>query len=112
MKWLLCVSVLLTTYGVLAQQIYKSIDKDGNVSYSSEPITNAVKVETVAPPPEPSPEEVERAQRRYLELEARDAERENERREQEHEALRRQQIKADTDLRRQLANQHNGDGHE
>lgn len=105
MKWLLWVPFVLATYEVLAQQIYKSIDKNGNVSYSSEPVTNAVEVETVTPPPKPSLEEVEHAQRRYRELEARDSEREKERREQDRDALQRQQIRADRELMRQLTNQ-------
>jgi Domain of unknown function (DUF4124) len=109
MKWLTLVSLLLIMQGVPAQQIYKSVDKDGNVSYSSEPAKGAVEVKTVAPPPRPSPEEVERAQQRYLDLEARDAQREFERREQEQEELLRRQIREDMELKRQIANQKSGD---
>ncbi|MGH8550131.1 MAG: DUF4124 domain-containing protein [Methylococcales bacterium] len=103
MKWLTLVSILLLSHGIPAQQIYKSVDQNGNVSYSSEPAKAAVQVETIASPPTPSPEEVERAQQRYLELEARDARREEERREQELEILLQRQIRADLELKRQIA---------
>ena len=105
MKPLALAFVLLFVQSVSAQQIYKSVDKQGNVSYSSEPAKGAVKVETVAPPPAPSRQDVEQAQERYRELEARDAEREASRREQEKEYQRQQQIRADLDLKRQIADQ-------
>ncbi|MCI0654112.1 MAG: DUF4124 domain-containing protein [Methylococcaceae bacterium] len=104
MKWLALASVLLLIQGVEAQQIYKSVDKNGKVIYSSQPASGAVKVETVAPPAAPSQQEVERAQQRYLELEARDAEREEGRREQERENLRQRQIEEDLALKRKIAN--------
>jgi hypothetical protein len=104
MKWSALVSVLLLVLGVYAQQIYKSVDRNGRVSYSNEPAQGAATVESIAPPPAPSPEEIERAQQRYLELEARDAQREEERREQELEDQRQRQIREDLELKRRIAN--------
>lgn len=44
-----------------AQQIYKVIDEDGNVSYTSTKPEDNKAVETITPPREPTPEEVEAA---------------------------------------------------
>ncbi|MGH8560007.1 MAG: DUF4124 domain-containing protein [Methylococcales bacterium] len=88
-----------------AQQIYKSVDKNGKVTYSSEPVKNAVAVKTVAHPAPLNPREVEHAQKRLQEFEAREAEREKEQRDQEREALRQRQIQADLELKREIANQ-------
>jgi Domain of unknown function (DUF4124) len=105
MKWLILISMLLAWQEAAAQQIYKSVDRDGNISYSSEPASDAVSVETVELPPPPGEDEIEQAQQRYLELEARDLDRELERQRQEEENLLRLQIQADLELRRQLADQ-------
>ncbi len=97
--------MLLAWQEAPAQPIYKSIDRNGNISYSSEAATDAVRVEPVELPPPPGEDEIERAQERYLELEARDAERELERERQEQENLRLWQIQTDLELKRQLADQ-------
>jgi Domain of unknown function (DUF4124) len=108
MKLLVSLCCLIAIEGAAAQQIFKSVDQHGNVSYSSEPASGAVEVKIITPPPGPSPEEVERARQRYFELEARDAQREFERRQEEIAELRRQQIQADLELRRQIAEQKPG----
>lgn len=105
MKCLQFVFVLLVTPAVSAQQIYKSVDHNGHVSYSSFPGKGAMKVETVAPPPPPDPLEVERAQQRLREWEASNAEREIAQREQERENLRQKQIREDLQLKRRIAKQ-------
>ncbi|MGR9105826.1 MAG: DUF4124 domain-containing protein [Gammaproteobacteria bacterium] len=109
MKWLILLCGLMIGLQATAQQIYKSIDRDGRISYSSEPEKGAVRVEKVVPLPAPSPEEIESARQRYRELEARDAEREKLRREQELETLRREQILADLELKREIARQSSRD---
>lgn len=103
MRWLIFVLILFITQGVGAEPIYKSIDKHGNVTYSSKPLKGATEVESVTLPPPPSPEEVERAKQRYLDLEARDAEREVQRQEEEREKLLQRQIQTDLELKRELA---------
>lgn len=100
-KILLLLACLMSAPGA-ADTIYKSVDRHGNVSYSSTPGKSAVEVEKVAPPSAPREEDVEAAHQRYRELEERDRQREQARRE---EAIRQQElerIKADQELRRQL----------
>ena len=66
-------SSLLTP--VYAQSIYKTVDDQGNVSYSSSVDKNAENVEVLTPPPEPSAEDVEAARQQEKELEKNLAER-------------------------------------
>jgi len=66
----LCLSaVLLFPSWVQSETIYKSTDSQGNVSYSSEPGTNAVKVESMAPDPAPDEEDVQRAEQAMADYE-------------------------------------------
>jgi hypothetical protein len=53
-----------------AQEIYKSVDGDGNIIYSEEPPTEPGNVEILESAPEPGTEEVEEAQRQIQELES------------------------------------------
>jgi hypothetical protein len=53
---------LLFGSAAFAQQIYKSIDGQGNVIYSEQPPTSARDVELVDPPAEPSVEELRAAE--------------------------------------------------
>ena len=59
---ILAALLILSTTILSAEEIYKSVDRDGNVSYSSTPAADAVKVETIEPPQEPDPVDVERAE--------------------------------------------------
>jgi hypothetical protein len=52
-----------------AQEIYKSIDEDGNVSYSGLPPIEGESVSTLGSEPEPSSDDTEAAQKRVQELE-------------------------------------------
>ncbi|MGH8547480.1 MAG: DUF4124 domain-containing protein [Methylococcales bacterium] len=87
-----------------AQPIYKSIDKNGNVTYSSAPIKSALKVISVAHPPAPDPREAGRARIRLREFQIREANLEKIQREQEREAIRQRQIEEYLALKRRIAN--------
>jgi hypothetical protein len=63
----ICLFSLLTA--AHAQTIYKTVDDQGNVSYSSSAPENATNVEVLTPPPEPSAKEVEAARQQQKELE-------------------------------------------
>jgi hypothetical protein len=60
----------ITVSDVNAQEIYKSVDDEGNVTYSEEPPTEPGNVEILDTAPEPSTEEVEAAQSQIQELES------------------------------------------
>jgi hypothetical protein len=64
-----CLLVLLTGT-VTAGQIYRSVDAEGNVTFSSEPPENATSVEEVDIPPGPSAEEQHEARERMQRQEA------------------------------------------
>lgn len=64
---IICLSSLLTT--VHAQAIYKTVDDQGNVTYSSSVHENTKNVEVLTPPPEPSAKDVEAARQQQKELE-------------------------------------------
>jgi len=51
MKFYIHYLLLILPFSVNAQQMYKSVDKDGNVSYSSTPKSQAAEVEKITPPP-------------------------------------------------------------
>lgn len=75
-----CLSGLINVaYG---QNVYKSIDENGNVSYTSTAPEQMENVQTLAPPPEPSPAEIEAAKQRLTEYEKRGKQREQARMEQ------------------------------
>ena len=61
MRVIVCLSLLFAS-AAFAQQIYKSIDSQGNVIYSEQPPTSARDVELVDPPAEPSVEELRAAE--------------------------------------------------
>ena len=63
-----------------AEKIYKWVDEQGNVHYSSQPPRQgAVKTQTVPVPPPPSPEDVRRAEEQTEKIKQRAAELEQER---------------------------------
>ena len=55
--------------GATAQDIYKSVDDEGNVTYSEEPPTEIGNVDVLENVPAPSTEETKAAQKRIQELE-------------------------------------------
>jgi Domain of unknown function (DUF4124) len=61
-KALLFGSLLFVVCNAPAEPIYKSIDRNGNISYAAVPAPNAVAVERIVPLPAPSEEEVRRAE--------------------------------------------------
>lgn len=65
---LLVVAGLLTALPVAAQQVYKSVDANGNVTYSSTPPPDARAAEPVDLPPTPPAAEIEAAQQREKSL--------------------------------------------
>ena len=62
----ICIFGLLAT--AQAQNIYKSIDEQGNVTYSSSVPDQKGNVEVLPPTPEPTPEAVEAARRQQEDL--------------------------------------------
>jgi hypothetical protein len=63
----ICLFSLLAT--AHAQSIYKTVDDQGNISYSSSVPENTKNVEVLTPPPEPSAKDVEAAIQQQKELE-------------------------------------------
>ena len=62
---LVCATLLLLTNGAAtADQVYKSIDESGHVSYSSSPPANAVESKPVDISPGPSAEQQREAEQR------------------------------------------------
>lgn len=77
-----------------AQTVYKTVDEEGRVSYSTTPPEDASAAEQLAPPPEPSPEAVEAAKQRQQELEqAADRRREERQQQLQAEAVQRAQTR-------------------
>jgi hypothetical protein len=62
MKLYIPFSLLILPFSVNAQQMYKSVDERGNVSYSSTPSSQAVEVKEVAPPPPVTDEQIRHSQ--------------------------------------------------
>lgn len=64
--------IIICTFGLLAtaqaQNIYKSIDKQGNITYSSNVPDQTGSFDVLPPTPEPTPEAVEAARRQQEEL--------------------------------------------
>jgi len=69
-----------TAYG---QNIYKSIDENGNVSYTSTAPERMDNVQTLAPPPEPSQTDIDAAKQHLAEIEQQSQQREQARAEQQ-----------------------------
>ncbi|MFZ0788628.1 MAG: DUF4124 domain-containing protein [Chromatiaceae bacterium] len=61
-------AVAVLPFAVLAEQIYKSIDASGAVTYSAEPPLNASTVESLEIPPRPSEEATKAALERAREV--------------------------------------------
>ena len=61
--------VLVSSFSenLYSNPIYKSIDKNGNVTYSSTPTTNSKTAEKIAIPPPPSTQAIEEARARHQE---------------------------------------------
>jgi hypothetical protein len=73
-------AIFITTEAAPAHaKIYKSIDKDGHVTYSNVPIPGATKTAVLDNPPAPSEEDVRAAQEAYKSNEAFGAEMEKKR---------------------------------
>ena len=66
-----------------AQNVYKSIDENGNVSYTSTAPEQMDNVQTLAPSPEPSQAEIEAAKQHLAEIEQQSQQREQARAEQQ-----------------------------
>jgi hypothetical protein len=79
---------LLLVSTAAAEPIYKSVDRDGRVSYSSTLPTDAEMTFLFTPASPPSEELVRQAQEQHASFEAYNAERARERKERDEEALR------------------------
>jgi ElaB/YqjD/DUF883 family membrane-anchored ribosome-binding protein len=70
--FLLSIFVMLSGFGicsaVLGQEIYKSVDDDGNVTYSEQPPQDEEETTVIQPVSEPSAEEVESANQQLDQL--------------------------------------------
>jgi len=68
----LSIFVMLSGFGVcsavVGQEIYKSVDDDGNVTYSEEPPEDEEETTVIQPDPEPSADEVESANQQLEQL--------------------------------------------
>ena len=65
---LLAFILYVTIPASYADAIYKSVDEEGNVTYSEKPTTNQKKVKTLVPPPEASEDEINAARDRQKKL--------------------------------------------
>lgn len=78
-KWLtyrlLCFLLCLVS-SAYGQNVYKSTDTNGNVSYTTTAPDKMDNVQTLAPPPEPSQVEIEAAKRRLTDIEQQNYQRE------------------------------------
>jgi Skp family chaperone for outer membrane proteins len=80
-----------------AEQVYKWVDSEGRVTYSSTPPPDGAKAETVAKPLQPSPEEIQQSEERVKREEAQARELEKQR--LEHEAAEREKEAEEARLR-------------
>ena len=71
-----------------ADQIYKSVDKAGKVTYSTAPLADAVTTKMVEPPRQPTPEQVSAAEEQYQLVKTLGAELEQNRKQREEEQAR------------------------
>jgi len=69
-------------------QIYKSVDKAGKVTYSTAPLADAVTTKMVEPPHQPTPEQVSAAEEQYQLVKTLGAELEKNRKQREEEQAR------------------------
>ena len=65
----LVVSSLISSHAFSDNGIYKIVDEDGNVTYSSEPPETGQAVEVIEPLPAPAEEDVEAAKQRQRDIE-------------------------------------------
>ena len=70
-------------------QIYKSVDKAGKVTYSTAPLADAVTTKMVEPPHQPTPEQVSAAEEQYQLVKTLGAELEQNRKQREEELARK-----------------------
>lgn len=82
---------LLSSANLFAEEIYKVVDEEGNVSYSSEPPAEGNAAEVITPLPPPSEQDVQAAIQRQQDIEAEFERQDNERAEQ---ARRQQEAQA------------------
>jgi len=69
MRVFLAITLMLFFYGnVCAEKIYKSVDEQGNVTYSSQPPADAVKSKQMAVEPGPTSEEISESKERTQEM--------------------------------------------
>lgn len=73
-----------------ADQIYKSVDKAGKVTYSAAPLADAVTTKMVEPPHQPTPEQVSAAEEQYQLVKTLGAELEKNRKQREEEQARKE----------------------
>jgi hypothetical protein len=71
-----------------ADQIYKSVDRAGKVTYSSAPLADAVTAKVVEPPHQPTPEQVSAAEEQHQFIKTLGAELEKNRKQREEEQAR------------------------
>lgn len=95
--WVLLLSIASIPYQLQAETtVYKSIDEQGNVTFSSESVENAVSEQAIQLPAGPSDDQVETAQQRVRDSQQRADTMENQR-------LKRDKIRqADENARQQL----------
>lgn len=70
------------------EEIYKSVDQAGKVTYSNVPLAGAVTTKTVEPPHQPTPEEVSAAEQQHQLIKTFGAELEQNRKQREEEQVR------------------------
>lgn len=68
-----------------AEEIYKSVNQAGQVTYAAAPLADAVTMKTVAPPHQPTPEEVCAAEEQYQLIKTFGAELEQNRKQREED---------------------------
>ena len=61
-RYLMVVLILFQSGLVAADQVYKSVDESGHVTYSSKPPEDSVKIDNVEVAPGPSEEDIKKAQ--------------------------------------------------
>lgn len=84
-RQILLMMLLVPSIALAAEPIYKSVDEQGNVTYSAQPPATGVKSETITVPPPPSEEDVRRAEEQASKVKAQADELEKERKSREPE---------------------------
>lgn len=80
---IMLLTLLAPSLALSAGTIYKSVDKQGNVTYSSKPPAAGVRTERLAVPPPPTEEDVRRAEEQAQKLKEQAARLEQERKARE-----------------------------